>query len=184
MFFKLTPARNDEWSEEVLHSFNSNTRDGDEPTCGVVFDALGNIYGATQFGGMLGQQGWGTAFRLAPQAGGKWKETVLRTFDRNKLEGGFPSGLILDAKGNLYGSAGAGGKYNDGGVVFKLTPRAEGKWAETVLHFFGKGNDGLGPGGALIFDSAGHLLGVTNIGGGAGGSCGQAGCGVVFEVIQ
>jgi uncharacterized repeat protein (TIGR03803 family) len=86
--FKLTPERHGHWTEEVLHSFNYGTRDGYEPTYGVVFDSMGNIYGTTQFGGMVGQQGWGTAFKLTPAGGAKWKETILHTFDRAKIGGG------------------------------------------------------------------------------------------------
>jgi uncharacterized repeat protein (TIGR03803 family) len=172
-----------QWSEEVLHSFSLDTGDGYEPAYGLVFDPSGNLYGTTTFGGMKGAQGWGTAFKLTPAGGGRWKEAVLHTYDRDKgVGGGFlSSGLILDAAGNLYGSAGAGGKYNCG-AVFKLTTTAKGKWGETVLHPFGKGNDGCGPIGGLVFDSSDRLLGSASIGGLTGGSCGQGGCGVVFEI--
>ncbi len=182
--FKLSPGENGQWSEEVLHSFSFATKDGDEPTAGLVLDGLGNLYGTTQFGGTEGQQGWGTAFKLAPVGGGKWRETILRSFDRDKGVGGgiVSSGLILDARGNLYGSTDSGGEHNNAGTVFKLTPRAKGKWDEIVLHWFGKGNDGAGPLGGLVFDSSGHLLGSAAIGGRTGGACGQGGCGVVFEI--
>ncbi len=141
---------------------------------------MGNMYGTTPFGGMLGQQGWGTAFKLTPAGGGGWKETILHTFDQAKLGGGYvSSGPVLDVGGNLYGSVYKGGKCAGCGVVFKLTPS---KWHETVLHFFGTGNDGSSPGGGLALDSSGHLFGVTNGGGYTGDPCGQYGCGVVFEV--
>jgi len=182
--FELTPGKNGQWSEQVLHSFSFDTRDGYEPVYGVILDSAGNFYGTTQFGGTVGGQGWGTAFRLAPEGGGKWKETILRTFDRDKGPGGgfISSGLILDGKGNLYGTADAGGRYNNCGTAFRLTPRDRGKWDETVLHSFGRGNGGCGPGGGLVFDSSAHLLGVTGIGGYTGYPCGTDGCGVVFEV--
>ena len=180
--FKLSPGKDGQWSEEVLHSFGFATKDGDEPTYGVIFDKLGSLYGTTQFGGTAGQQGWGTAFKLTP-VGGKWKENILHSFNRDKGPGGgfVSSGLILDGAGNLYGSAGAGGKYG-AGVVFKLPPRTRGKWGETILHAFGTGNDGVDPIGGLVFDPSGHLLGSASIGGLNGGSCGQGGCGVVFEI--
>lgn len=189
--FKLSPGKHGQWSEEGLHSFSSDTKDGGQPTYGVIFDSSGNLYGTTPFGGTVGQQGWGTAFKLTPAGGGKWKETILRTFDRAKLGGGYvSSGLILDARGNLYGTTGEGGKYScpgsgglGCGVVFKLTVGANGRWSEAVLHSFGKGSDGSGPGGDLVSDSGGRLFGVTGIGGYAGDPCGKYGCGVVFEVI-
>ncbi len=182
--FKLSPGQNGQWSEEVLHSFSFATKDGDEPTYGVVFDSAGNLYGTTQFGGTKNQQGWGTAFRLTPAGGSKWKETILRSFNRDKgVGGGFvSSGLILDAQGNLYGTAGAGGRYNNCGAAFRLTQRAKGKWDEIVLHSFGKRNDGCDPIGGLVFGPSGRLLGAASIGGLTGGACGQGGCGMVFEI--
>ncbi len=145
--FKLSPGENGQWSEEVLHSFSFATKDGDEPTAGLVLDGSGNLYGTTQFGGTAGQQGWGTAFRLSPAGGGKWKEAILRSFDRDKgIGGGFvSSGLIPDAKGNLYGTAGAGGRYNNCGAAFRLTPRAKGKWAKPCCILSARGTTDVVP---------------------------------------
>jgi len=182
--FELSLKKNGQWADEVLHSFSFATKDGDEPTYGVIFDGSGNLYGTTQFGGTEGQQGWGTAFQLLPSGRGKWREAILRSFNRDKGPGGgfISSGLILDAAGNLYGSAGAGGKYNNCGAAFKLTQRAKGKRGEIVLHSFGKANDGCDPIGGLIIESPDRLLGSASIGGLTGGACGEGGCGVVFEL--
>ena len=187
--FKLS-QRHGLWSEEILHSFDGDTRDGGEPGYGVTFDGAGNLYGATPFGGTEGMQGWGTAFKLTPSGGGKWKETVLHRFNRAKFDGGYvSSGLVLDKSGNLYGTTNWGGKYacpGSGGlgcgVVFKLTPQPDGKWIESVLHSFGHHNDGMFPLGGIVFDSSGNLFGVTDQGGHFGGICGY-GCGTVFEII-
>ncbi len=189
--FKLTPGKQGQWTENVLHSFSYGTKDGDAPFNGVVFDTAGNLYGTTPSGGMNGPQGWGTAFKLTPESGGKWRETILHAFDRAKFGGGdVSSEPVLDPEGNFYGTAEWGGSYDcpDGGgfgcgVVFKLTPRAKGKWKETVLHSFGKGRDGAAP-GSFARDPAGHLFGTTGAGGYVGGTCGQDGCGVVFEVSR
>jgi uncharacterized repeat protein (TIGR03803 family) len=188
--FKLTPGKNGQWSERVVHPFSFDTRDGYEPGSGLIFDSSGNLYGTTPFGGTKGEQGWGTAFELAPGAGGKWKETILRTFDRAKFGGGdVSSGLASDSAGNFYGTAGWGGRYDcpsggglGCGVIFKVSQKTNGKWSETVLHSFGSGEDGAGPGGDLVRDSGGHLFGGTGAGGHVGGPCGQEGCGVVYEV--
>jgi uncharacterized repeat protein (TIGR03803 family) len=80
------------------------------------------------------------------------------------------NGFIVDAKGNLYGTASSGGTF-DSGVVFKITS----KGAETVLHEFKGGKDGSSPQGFLIQDGAGNIYGTT----GAGG---VYGAGTVFEV--
>jgi len=188
--FELTPGRNGQWSEQVLHSFSFGTKDGSEPEGGLTFDGSGNLLGATINGGTKGQQGWGTAFELTVQTGGKWKETILRAFDEHKIEGGDPtSDLIPDGTGNLYGVTEAGGGYacpGSGGVgcgvAFKLTRKASGTWREVVLHSFGKGGDGAFP-GSLTRDSSGRLFGSTGGGGFVGGACGATdGCGVVFQI--
>jgi len=54
-------------------------------------------------------------------------------------------------------------------------------WAETVVHNFQGGrNDGSDPGGDLAVDSIGNIYGTT-LGGGPG-SCGDSGCGSVYEL--
>jgi hypothetical protein len=48
--------------------------------------------------------GCGVAYKLEPQGRAKWKYSVLHRFDGS--DGGQPlGGLILDAKGNLFGTA-------------------------------------------------------------------------------
>ncbi len=43
--------------------------------------------------------------------------------------------LIVDAAGNLYGTAFNGGDHGYG-AVFRLTRKPNGKWVETILHSF------------------------------------------------
>jgi len=188
--FELTPEKNGQWSEYALHSFSFGTGDGYQPVYGVVFDGAGNIYGTTQFGGTVGEQGWGTAFELTPGKNGKWTEATLHHFDESKLGGGLvSSGLIVDKAGKLYGTTAEGGKYTcpvnapgTCGVAFGLAREADGRWTEAVLHSFGNGKDGAIPGGGLAPEAPGDLFGVTNSGGYVGSPCGQDGCGVVFEI--
>jgi uncharacterized repeat protein (TIGR03803 family) len=66
--------------------------------------------------------GCGTVFKLTPDAGGKWTETVLRSFDDNAVDGWGPDGgLMMDAAGNLYGTTYSGSAYGYG-AVFEITP--------------------------------------------------------------
>ncbi len=100
----------------------------------------------------------------------------------------------MDQAGNLYGTTAYGGegsvqgKLTSGnGVVFELSPGANGKWSQKVIYRFGGyPSDGSHPHAGVIFDEAGNLYGTTFQGG--GGSClgegfGTAvGCGTVFEL--
>jgi uncharacterized repeat protein (TIGR03803 family) len=173
--FKLTRDPDESWSESVLYTFCSETNciDGKYPG-DIVFDQAGNLYGITASGGHsdLSSDSDGTVFRLS-ESGGRWKEDVLYRFDG--AQGAGPdAGPILDAAGNLYGTAVSGGSANDG-VVFKMSPSLDGTWAYTVLRTF-LGGPARYP-ESLIFDGAGHLYGTTQ-------RCGpRAKCmGIVFEV--
>jgi hypothetical protein len=177
--FELTPTSSGKWKERVLHDFTAN-KGGVVPTADPILDSAGNVYGATMRGGVFGA---GVVFKLTRTASGKWKENVLYSFAGGK-DGGLPGPLIFDQAGNLYGTADQGNGQGCGGfgcgLVFKLTPTANGKWKESVLHAFTGGSDGGNPSG-LIFDAAGNLYGTTVDGG--GGNCGGVGCGVVFELM-
>jgi uncharacterized repeat protein (TIGR03803 family) len=176
--FKVTGKK-----ETVLHSFTGE--DGRGPIGNLVMDSSGGLYGTTMSGGA---NDGGTVFQL--DAGGT--ETVLYSFCSKKdcADGQIPyGGLVMDAKGNLYGTTFAGGTGDCGlgacGTVFKVTRTGK----ETVLHSFCSTTDcadGAGPVGALIIDSAGNLYGTTINGGtGTGAPClggSPGGCGTVFKV--
>src|ERR1700728_5429513 len=93
---------------------------------------------------------------------------VLRYFGLGEQLGGnnLYAGLILDAAGNLYGAAEAGGRYGFG-TVFELSPASGGAWTETGLYNFKGGQDGASPHATLVWDSAGNLYGTTVGGGGS-----------------
>jgi uncharacterized repeat protein (TIGR03803 family) len=82
------------------------------------------------------------------------------------------AGLIMDASGNLYGTATGGGASSDG-TVFEL---AKGSGTISVLASF-NGTDGANPYAGLIMDSGGNLYG-TAVNGGASSD------GTVFEVAK
>ena len=168
--FELSPQVGGGWTQTVLHSFTAS--DGSNPWAAVIFDAAGNLYGTTRSGGM---HGFGTVFKLSPQAGGGWTQTVLHNFNATGTDGQNPiGGLILDSAGNLYGTTQLGGAYGKG-TAFELLPQAGGGYREKVLHSFGNGTDGQLPIASLIFDAAGNLYGTTAAGGVNGG-------GTVFEL--
>ena len=177
--FMLTPEQNGSWTETVLYSFCqlTNCADGAGPYAALTLDGAGILYGTTVVGGAYDG---GTVFKLAPSSGGGRAETVLYSFG-GPDGGGFPeAALILDASGNLYGTTSVGGQTCGNnyscGIVFELTPKANGSWKEHVLYEFSGGEDGGVPYAGLTFDTAGNLYGTTSGINGAGRS-------TVFELV-
>ena len=160
-----------QWSEKVLHDFDSSSEDGAYPGSGLLFDADGNLYGTTELGGAAYH---GVVFELIPTGDGQWTETTLYSFTGGD-DGEYPTaGVALDNAGNIYGttpSAGASGY----GTVYELMP-SEGGWTETSVHTFIGGDDGADPSGPVVLDASGNVYGTTLSGGGA------CGCGTVFEL--
>ena len=155
------------WTETVLYGFGSAPNDGSLPYARLVIDKNGNLYGTTYTGGA---NNLGTVFELSPPVveGGAWAETVLHAFGGAPNDASLPyAGLVVDKKGNLYGTTNEGGAYSFGSV-FKLSLPAEkgGAWTETVLYSFGsQSGDGVNPFGSLIMDKKGNLYGTTTGGG-------------------
>ena len=152
------------WTETVLYRFTGGS-DGAAPESNLIFDAVGNLYGTTAGGGDASSDG--TVFQLTPPSsqGGAWTETALYRFAGGS-DGKIPlAGLVFDPAGNLYGTTLFGGT-TSAGTVFRLMPPATqgGAWTETVLHTFGRGNDGIDPEAGLILDSRGALYGTTTSG--------------------
>ena len=170
--YQLTPDETGSWKETVLHSFPAFKGDGSVLYDGVILDTSGNVYGATYQGGSID---CGVIFKLTPKANGTWEETILHDFTKLS-EGCSANTLTFDAKGNLWGTAQGGTGCKDGGcgVVFEMTPGAEGKWHYSVVHNFDD-SDGAVPAAAVIFDKQGNLYGTTELGG-------SGGFGVVFEI--
>ncbi|HEY2444645.1 MAG TPA: choice-of-anchor tandem repeat GloVer-containing protein [Rhizomicrobium sp.] len=172
-------------TESPLYSFRGG-RDGLYPVAGLIIDSQGNLYGTTQYGGVIGPcsdgfGGCGTIFRLAPDG----TKTELYKFKGPPGDGYRPAGnVIMDASGNLYGTTSWGGRAgcfaDEGcGLVFELSSNR----TETVLHFFnGEKRDGSNPSAGLIADSAGNLYGTTEFGGSSNNCNGANGCGTVFEM--
>ena len=164
--YKLTPSSGG-WQETV---YNFWTRDGESPSGGLITDGKRNLFG-TAGGGLYGD---GTIFELSPVSGGGLRNTILYNF-KGGTDGNGPGPLVFDKVGNLYGVTFEGGRTdNDAGTVFELSPNADGKWTESILHVF-QGPDGYYPVGTLAIDASGNLYGVTWEG---GSGC----CGTVFEL--
>jgi len=150
-------------TETILYSF-AGSSDGGYPWANVIADESGNLYGTTVNGGIRGN---GVVFKVTPDG----SESVLYTFTGGTDGGNSFAGLIMDKKGNLYGTASFGGTWGWGNV-FKLAPNG----TETVLYSFSGGTDGGQPySSGVIKDGKGDLYGTTSVGG-------TFGNGVIFKL--
>ncbi|MGD0192852.1 MAG: choice-of-anchor tandem repeat GloVer-containing protein [Rhizomicrobium sp.] len=151
-------------TESVLYTFQ-DSGDGAYPFSGVIEDASGNLYGTTR-----GDQvnSLGSIYKL-DQTG---TLTTLYAFCSRPrcVDGSLPAGgLVMDKKGNLYGTTSGGGA-NGYGTIFKY----ESNGTLKVLYSFRDGNDGGYPLADLISDPKGNLYGSASQGG-------VGGAGTVFE---
>jgi uncharacterized repeat protein (TIGR03803 family) len=154
----------------VLYSFAGGTSDGCNVFGTPAMDNEGNLYGTAN---ACGSSHVGIVWKVNT----KGKETVLHTFSGGASDGAEPiAGLIMDAKGNLYGDTYQGGTANLG-TAYKLNK----KGTLTVLHSF-TGSDGDYPYSGLIRDAKGTLYGTT-LYGGSGTGC-QNGCGTVWTITK
>lgn len=85
-------------------------------------DSQGNFYGVT---GCDGSLGYGNVFKLTPSGDG-WVYTDLHDFTGGPDGADPAAAVVLDASGNIYGTADSGGNNQacDGGcgVIWEITP--------------------------------------------------------------
>ena len=186
--FKLTKGSAG-WTESILYAFQGGN-DAARPGNPLIFDAQGNLYGTTFYGGPTNcNTGCGFMYELTPTASGPWTETLLHMFGVGS-DGENPSGpLVMDKSGNFFGTTSAGGTGN-AGTVFELSPASAGGWSYNLIFNFDHtrgATTGEFPQGGLIADAQGNLYGTT-ICGGSGvlqpgwTPCESFGYGNVFEL--
>jgi len=104
---------NGSWTYNNLYTFGSGL---DCSWTNLAMDAAGNLYGTTTEGA---SHSFGNVFKLTPSNGG-WIYTDLYDFTGSS-DGGYPySSVVMDANGNVYGTASIGGAGN--GVIWEITP--------------------------------------------------------------
>jgi uncharacterized repeat protein (TIGR03803 family) len=130
----------------------------DLPDGNLVQGIDGNLYGTNYF---AGQNGYGDIFKITPDG----VLTTIYTFTGQ--DGRYPTGLVLETDGNLYGTTRGGGAPQAScpqpdtgcGTVYRITPAGEHK----TLHSF-NGVDGINPVGALTVGPDGSTLYGTTYG--------------------
>ena len=173
VFMLSPPSGRGAWTASTIYAFQ-NQSDGALPVPGLLFDAQGNLYGASSGSDSVP----GNVFELTPGGSGTWTESVVFSFEG---EGDVypPQGPIMDSQGNLFGTTGIGGPAGEGSV-YKASQN-NGAWTERVLHSFAGGGDGSLPLSGPVIGKGGALYGTTSSGG--AGNC-SGGCGTVYRVTR
>ncbi|MGH7867492.1 MAG: choice-of-anchor tandem repeat GloVer-containing protein, partial [Candidatus Dormibacteraceae bacterium] len=149
------------WVGTVIYEFQGGN-DGDNPSCTLVIDKDGNLYGTSVYNFSPTDYGV-VVWELSPPShlGGTWTETNLFNFQGLFFADSLNSGnLLMDGAGNLYGSSFSGGIQNQNcgtggcGTVFEVSPPQQpgGNWIGAILYAFQGGTDGGGPVGGLVID--------------------------------
>ncbi len=155
-----------------------------------MIDAADNIWGTTDAGRQQTPRASPTSSHPGPIRGpGPWTETILYNFcwanGAKCPDGATPTGVILDASGNIFATTFAGGLGN--GALVELTNGSctEGGtatfWCDTVLHGFCHSTgcpDGDDPAGYIAMDAFGNIFGSTDAG---GNSTITGGAGLIWE---
>lgn len=148
---------------------NFNGTNGYEPlNMTLVQGPDGNLYGTTSQGGVNGNVGPGTVFRMTPTG----VLASIYSFCASGFpctDGSYPeAGLVAASDGDFYGTTSGGGT-NEQGTVFKITTQG----VLTTLYNFcsvtGCADGGL-PLASLIQGTDGNLYGTTFAGGNGSGT--------------
>ena len=181
MMFAALPAPAQTFT--VLHNFEGS--DGWQPFAGLTIDPAGNLYGTTQYGGILncdggGPAGCGVAYKLK-KLDSSWVLSVLNEFQgREDFLPTDPGTITLGPGGVPYGVQAFGGT-NEAGLLFQLQPpvtaprTANAPWSYAVDWAYDSGNDGGQP-SQVTFDPAGNIWGAEGDGGPPGAE------GIVYEL--
>ena len=159
------------YTGSALHNFVGGNDDGAQPNPGLVRDSAGNLYGSTQVGGDLNNNG--VVFQFSHDGDGNWTETLIYEFGQGKSS--CPVGaMAIDKAGNLYGTTACGGAYGVGSV-YRLS-LAEGVWTIESLYDFTPDVMCYSPEpGGLAMDAAGNLYVSTQYDG-------SYGVGMIFKL--
>jgi uncharacterized repeat protein (TIGR03803 family) len=171
------------WNYKMLYEFPGGCGGPGGP---LLLDKSGTLYGMTHLGG---QYCSGSVFTLSKNSHtGLWTETDIYSF--GGAQGWFPmyQGVVMDERGNLYGTTSAGGTGSNCqagcGSVFRLSKAIGGGWYESALYSMQGGTQGDGPLSGNVVVRDGQVFGMTPVGGDL--SCSgfglSDGCGVIYSI--
>jgi hypothetical protein len=154
-FFELSPSASGDYSKQILFQFAASI--SANPAF-LTLGADGNFYGTTV---ALYIYPWpypGVVFKLAPEAGGEWHETILHDFFNTS-----PISLAFDAFGDIVVTTDGGEHCIYCGSLFELKPSGK-KYTLAEIYSFSSEKHGAAP-NPVALDAAGNIYGTTYLGG-------------------
>lgn len=135
----------------TIASFNGVN--GDSPTCTLIEDSSGNLFGTTA-GVNMGDDGG--VFEASPVGNNTYTIKPVGTFSGTNGDTPY-AGVVEDKSGNLFGAS-SGFAHGDDGNVFEV--KAGSAQITTVAKF--TATNGTVPLGDIVLDSSSNLFGVTS----------------------
>jgi uncharacterized repeat protein (TIGR03803 family) len=171
--FQISPSG----AFKLLYTFCSlaNCADGGIPIFPPMQGSDGNLYGGANAGGA----GGGVVYELTQAGTLNVLQNFCYGFSDTCYTGAYPTRLVQDDHGNLFGTAANGGSYNSG-TIFEITSADQ----FMGLHRFSF-SGGVAPSWGLTLASDGNLYGVaTNNDNFAAKASGYepSGYGIIFEI--
>jgi len=160
-----------------MHSANGDTLEGSFLNVADAGPKVGSITFAATLSFALASAIGLLLIVVAAQPMGAQDEGVIYNFPGYSNGQTPQASMILDNKGNLYGTTTQGGVHGYGAVFEVIVAGNKGP-RERVLHSFSINSN---PVSSLVFDGMGNFYGTTVGGGKVNEYCPQ-GCGVVFEL--
>ena len=144
-----------EWKRSIIYTFDPSQ--GQFFGSQLAMDDQGNLYGTLVYsqytrGGLVFELNLTKAV-IIPK--------ILHGFgSATSADGKYPyGGVVLDSKGNLYGTTTEGGLYGEG-TVFELSPNANGAWSEKIIYNF-NGPESQYPQTPMTIGPDGNLYGTA-----------------------
>src|SRR5262249_44309342 len=123
VIFQLSLPRGGDWEEKIIYNFPENT--APQGIADIVMGSDGTLY-VSRFTG--GANGSGVLFALSSSDGKTWTSAILHNFGiRGSGDPAYPSGIALDASGNIFGVSSYGGA-EDQGSLFELPRNSNGSF--------------------------------------------------------